>query len=128
MLSDTFSEGKLKDLRGPFPSDQPTELDDHGFLDDHDLEDVDDDGEAGLTTETPHLTAKTPEATPEGPRTPSKNPIFGSGFTSLFLPEIEPRLKNTGVVSPIRSTRLVDPGTHLGKGKVVVLRDVSFVT
>ena len=128
MLSDTFSEGKLKELQGPFPADQPTELDDHGFLDDDDLEDVDDDGEAELTTETPQLTAKTQEATPEGPKTPSKDPMFGSGFASAFSPDFEPRLKNTGVVSPIRSTRLVNPGTHLGKGKVVVLRDVSFVT
>ena len=128
MLSDTFSEGKLKDLRGSFPSDQPTELDDHGFLDDNDLEDVDDDGEAGLTTETPQPTTEEPETTPEGPKTPSMNPMFGSGFTSVFSPEIKPRLKSTDVVSSTRSTQPVDPGTHLGKGKVVVLRDISFVT
>ena len=128
MLSDTFSEGKLKDLRSSFPSDQPTELDDHGFLDDNDLEDVDDDGEAEPTTETPQPTVRTPDITLEGPRTPSKNPMFGSGFVSVFSPKIEPRLENTALISPNHSTRSVNPGTHLGKGKVVVLRDVSFVT
>ena len=117
VLSDTFSEGKLKDLRDPFPSDQPTELDDHGFLDDNDLEDVDDGAEP---------TAKTPETTPEQSRMPFNGPVFGSRFTSAFSPELEPRPKNMGVVSPIRSERSVDPGAHLGK--VVVLRDVPFVT
>ena len=76
MLSDRFSEGKLKDLRSSFPPDQPTELDDHDFLDDNDLEHVEDD--AKVTTEIPDVTWST------------------------------------------------DPGTHLGK--IVVLRDVSFVT
>ena len=135
MLSDTFSEGKLKDLRGSFPSDQPTELDDHDFLDDNDLEDVDDDPVAEpaatipqLDAKTSHLTAGTPETIPEGPRTPSKNPAFGSGFASTFSPVLELRPENTGVASPVLSTRSVDPGTHLGMGKVVVLRDISFVT
>ena len=114
VLSDTFSEGKLKDLQGSFPSDQPAELDDHGFLDDNDLEDIDDDAE--LTTKA--------ETTPEASRTP----LEGSAFPFTFLSKLEPQLKNTGVVPPIHSTRSVDTGTHLGKGRVVVLRDVPFVT
>ena len=117
VLSDTFSEGKLKDLRDPFPSDQPTELEDHGFLDDNDLEDVEDNAE---------LNTEAPETAPKEPRLPLKDPVFGSGFASTFSPDLEPRPENAGVVSPIRSTSSVGPGTHLGK--VVVLRDVSFVT
>jgi len=117
VLSDTFSEGKLKDLRDPFPSDQPTELEDHGFLDDTDLEDVDDDME---------LNNKAPETAPKEPRLPSRDPVFGSGSASTFSPDLEPRSENAGIVSPIRSTPSVEPGAHLGK--VVVLRDVSFTT
>jgi len=126
VLSDTFSEGKLKDLHGPFPSDQPAELDDHGFLDDDDLEDIENGGE--LIAKTAEPTVKVVETAPEEPRASLKSPVFGSGFASVFSPEFEPRLKNTVAVSPILSTPSVDPGTHLGKGKVVVLRDVSFVT
>ena len=83
MLSDTFSEGKLKDLRSPFPLDQPTELDDYDFLDDGDLENVEDEDDA-------------------------KPPTEISGATSEC------------------ATQSMDPGTHFGK--VVVLRDISFVT
>ena len=104
MLSDTFSEGKLKDLRGLFPLDQPTELDDHSFLNDNDLEDVDDDAQP---------TIKIPETTSENRGPPFKSPVLGSGFTSPFSLQVS-RLGS------------MDPGTHLGK--VVVLRDISFVT
>jgi len=130
VLSDTFSEGKLKDLRDSFPPDQPTELDDHSFLDDDDLEDVDDDPgpTTKATAKTQEPTAKTPGTTPAEPGTPLKGPVFGSGFASAFSPEFEPQLKNAALGSPICSTLSVDTATHLGKGKVVVLRDVSFVT
>jgi len=126
VLSDTFSEGKLKDLRGPFPSDQPTELDNHGFLDDNDLENVDD--SADLTVGTPQPTAKTTEITPVKPGVPSKNTIYGIELTPAFSPGFGFWFENVGAVPPNRPTQPVDSGTHLGKGKVVVLRDVSFVT
>ena len=116
MFSDKFSEGKLKDLRDFFPLDHPTELDDHDLLDDSDLEDVED-GE-GLITETPKTAL-------EDRRSPLRNPTLSSGFTSPFLQSIS-QLGSVGGVSSIRPTQSVDPGTHLGK--VVVLRDISFVT
>jgi hypothetical protein len=116
VLSDAFSEGKLKDLRSSFPLDQPTELDVHDFLDDSDLEDVEDDTK---------LTINIPETASEGPRSPLKSPVFGSGFTSPFSPQIS-RLGSMGGMSSICATRSLDPSTHLGK--VVVLRDISFVT
>ena len=149
MLSDSFSEGKLKDLRGPFPLDQPTELDPHGFLYDSDLEDVDDDAKP---------TAEVPETTPENRGSPLKSSIFGTGFVSQFAPQISqsgsegdkssiftaqsegpagsgsssqsvPRISQSGSAgdkSSIFTIPPVDPNTHLGK--VVVLRDISFVT
>lgn len=116
MFSDKFSEGKLKDLRDSFPLDHPTELDDHDLLDDSDLEDVEDD--EGLIT-------KTPKAASENRRSPLRNPMFGSGFTSPFLQQTS-QLGSVGGMSSIRPAQSVDPGTHLGK--VVVLRDTSFVT
>ena len=116
MLSDGFSEGKLKDLRSSFPLDQPTELDDHNFLDNSGLGDVEDDTK---------LTIKIPDAPPENRRPPLKSPGFGSGFASLFSPQIS-RLGSTGSMSPTCATQSMDPGTRLGK--IVVLRDVSFVT
>jgi hypothetical protein len=118
VLSDGFSEGKLKDLRSSFPSDQPTELDGHDFLDDSDLEDIEDN--AKLTINIPE-----PTASPEQGRSPLKSPVFGSGFSSPFLPQIT-RLGNISGTTSICRTRSMDPGTHLGK--VVVLRDISFVT
>jgi len=104
VLSDAFSEGKLKDLQDPFPPDQPTELDAHGFLDDDDLENVDDGTQP---------TIKIPDTASDNRRSQFKNPAFNSGFTSPF---------------PLQISRpgSMDPGTHLGK--VVVLRDVAFVT
>lgn len=116
VLSDGFSEGKLKDLRSSFPYDQPTELDGHDFLDDSDLEEIEDDAK---------LTLNIPEATHEHQRSPLKSPVFGSGFSSPFLPQIT-RLGNISGTTPTCATRSMDPGTHLGK--VVVLRDISFVT
>jgi hypothetical protein len=116
VLSDSFSEGKLKDLRNSFPLDQPTELDDHDFLDDSDLEDVEDDGKP---------TIKIPETTSESRKSPLKSPVFGSGFTSSFSPQIS-RLGSMGDTPSNCATQSVDPGNHLGR--VVVLRDISFVT
>jgi len=89
VLSDTFSEGKLKDLRSSFPLDQPTELDDYDFLDDSDLEDVEDEDDAKPPTEMPGATSENRK-------------------------------------SSVCATQSMDPGTHFGK--VVVLRDISFVT
>lgn len=111
MLSDTFSEGKLKDLGGPFPPDQPTELDDRDFLDGGDLEEVEEDGK---------LTIKIPDITLENRKSPLKSPVLGPRLTSLF---------SFGSMSGVPSacaTWSMDPGTRLGK--VVVLRDISFVT
>lgn len=116
MLSDGFSEGKLKDLRSPFPLDQPLELDGQNFLHDSDLEDTEDEEE---------LTVEIPEATADTLRSPLKSPMFGSGFSSPFSPQI-PELESMGAVSSICGTRSAGSGTHLGK--VAVLRDVSFVT
>lgn len=116
MLSGAFSEGKIKDLRSSFPLDQPTELDDHHFLDDGDLEDVEDDAK---------LPIEIPDATSENRNSPLKGPIFALGFTSTFLPQIT-RLWGTDSMPSVCATRSMDPGTHLGK--VVVLRDISFVT
>lgn len=116
MLSDGFSEGKLKDLRSSFPPDQPTELGGHDFLDDSDLEDIEDDAK---------LTIKIPEVTHDHQRSPLKSPVFGSGFSSPFLPQIT-RLGNISGTTSICATRSMDPGSHLGK--VVVLRDISYVT
>ena len=116
VLSDGFCEGKLKDLRSPFPLDQPLELDGQNFLHDSDLEDIEDD-------EKP--TDEIPEATVDTLRSPLKSPVFGSGFSSPFSPQI-PELESMGAVSSIRGTRSVVSGTHLGK--VAVLRDITFVT
>lgn len=119
VLSDAFSEGKLKDLRGPFPSDQPTELDGHDFFDDGDLEYVEDDAK---------LTTKLPETSSESPKPQLKSPVFGSGFTSSFSPQVSRPGSMSGISSVCHTTtRSADlPGTHLGK--VVVLHDVSLVT
>lgn len=114
VLSNGFSEGKLTDLRGSFPSDQPTELDGHDFLDDSDLEEIEDNTK---------LTISIPETTPEHRTSPFKSPAFGSGFSSPFLPQIA----GLGSVGAMTSSRAaLDPSTYLGK--VVVLRDISFVT
>jgi len=114
VLSNMFSEGKLKDLRSPFPLGQPTELDDRDFLDASNLEDVEDDTDI-----------KIPGAIPENTRSPLDSPVFGSGFTSLFSPHVY-QLGSMGSVSPARATQSMDPGTHLGK--IVVIYDISFVT
>jgi hypothetical protein len=116
VLSDSFSEGKLKDLRSPFPLDQPTELDDHDFLDDSDLEDVEEDGKPAI---------EFPEATPDSQKSALKSLVFGSGFTSSFSPQIS-RLGGMGGMSSDHVTQSIDPGDHLGK--VIVLHDISFVT
>ncbi|KAF9649446.1 hypothetical protein BDM02DRAFT_3113878 [Thelephora ganbajun] len=116
LLSDTFSEGKLKDLGSPFPPDQPTELDGHDFLDDSGLEDVEDDAK---------LTINIPEATPENWKSSLRSPVPGSGFSPPFSPQIS-RLGSMGGTSSTCATRSMDPGTHLGK--VAVFRDISFVT
>ena len=116
VLSDAFSERELKDLRGSFPLDHPTELDDHDFLDDSGLEDVED----GVK-----LVVKISETASDDRRSSLKSPVFDSGFTPPFLPQIS-RLGSMGGISSISPTRSMDPGTHLGK--VVVLRDISFVT
>ena len=116
MLSDTYSEGKLKDLQSPFPLDQSTELDNRDFLDDSDLEDVEDDTE---------LPVEIPDATSEDPKSSSKNPMFSPGFTSALSPQI-PRVGSMDDTSSTGAAQSMDPGTHLGN--VVVLRDISFVT
>lgn len=116
VLSDGFSEGKLKDLRSSFPSDQPTELDDYDFLDDGDLEDIEDDVK---------LIINIPEATPENRRSPLKSPGSSSGLSPPLSQQIT-RLGNTGGMTSICATWSMDPGTHLGK--VVVLPDISYVT
>ena len=116
VLSDRFSEGKLKDLSSSFPPDQPTELDSHEILDDSDLEDIEEDAK---------LTISISEATSEYRGSLLKSPIFSTGFSSSFEPQIT-RLGNIGGTTSICSTRSVGPDTHLGK--VVVLRDISFVT
>jgi hypothetical protein len=116
VLAGEFIEGKPKDLRSPFPPDQPLELDDHDFLDDSDLEEVEGDVK---------LTIKIPETAPKNLRSPLKSPGFGSGFPSPFSPQIS-RFGSMGGMSSICAMRSTDPGTHLGK--VVVLRDISFVT
>jgi hypothetical protein len=115
VLSDGFSEGKLRDLRSPFPPDQPTELDGHDFIDDSDLEDIEDDTK---------LTINVPD-TPEHRKSPLKSPVFGSGFSSPFSPQIT-RPGNISGTATICAIGSMDPGTRLGK--VVVLRDISFVT
>lgn len=116
MLSDAFSEGELKDLRGCFPLDHPTELDNHDFLDDSDLEDIEDGARPAV---------RVPETSSEDLRSSLKNPLFGSGFISPLSPQVS-RPGSMGGMSSICSSRSVDPGAHLGK--VVVLRDVSFMT
>jgi len=119
VLSDTFSEGKLKDLRGPFPFDQPTELDDRDFLDDSDLEDVEDDANPPI---------EIPGGTLENQNSPPKSPILDPVFTSPLLRQIS-RLAIGRLVDGTPSacaTQSMDPGTHLGK--VVVLHDIPFVT
>lgn len=116
VLSDSFSEGKLKDLRGPFPPDQPTELDNHDFLHDNDLEEIVDDAQP--TTEIPTTTS-------EGRGSPSKSQIFGSAFASSFSLGVS-QLGSSDGKSPVCAAQSLDPGTHLGK--VVVLHDISFVT
>ncbi|KAF9781707.1 hypothetical protein BJ322DRAFT_1077750 [Thelephora terrestris] len=116
LLSDGFSEGKLKDLRSPFPLDQPLEWDGHNCLDDSDLEEIEDNE---------NLRVEIPGVTSDNLRSPLKSPVFGSGFCSPFLPQI-PELGSTGAVSSICGTRSVGSDTHLGR--VAVLRDISFVT
>ena len=101
----------MRDLRASFPLDQPTESDDRDFLDGNDLEDVKDDAR--------------PETTSENQMSPLKSPAFVPGLTSPLPPQIS-RLGSMGNISSICDTPSVDPGNHLGK--VVVLRDVPFVT
>lgn len=108
VLSDGFSEGKLRDLRCFFPPDQPAELDGHDFLDDSDLEDIEDDAKLAMNT-------------PELQKSPVKGPVFGSGFASAFSLQFT-SFGNTGGTG----SQSTDPGAHLGK--VVVLRDIAFVT
>lgn len=55
VLSDGFSEGKLKDLRSPFPSDKPTVLDDRDILDDGDLENAEEDVKFNVSPQTSQL-------------------------------------------------------------------------
>ena len=119
MFSDTFSEGKLKDLRSSFPLDQPTELDDSDFLDDSDLEDVEDDANPPV---------EIPGGIPENQKSPLESPILDPVFTSPLLRQIS-RLAIGRLVDgtpSVCTTQSMDPGTHLGK--VVVLHDIPFVT
>jgi len=120
VLSDTFSEGKLKDLRSSFPLDQPTELDDRDFLDDSDLEDVEDDANPPI---------EIPGGMSEDQKSPLKSPMLDPVFTSPLLRQISRlaigRLVD-GSAPSVCTTQSMDPGTHLGK--VVVLHDIPFVT
>ena len=116
VLSDTFSEGKLKDLRSSFPQGHPTELDDHDFLDDSDLEDVEDNAKS---------TIQTPEAISDNQKSPLKSPGLDFGIFSSSQPRIS-WLESMGGTSPMCTTWSVDPDAKLGK--VIVLRDISFVT
>ena len=117
MLSDTFSEGKLKDLRSSFPLDQPTELDDGDFLDDSDLEDVEDDTK---------LPIEVPGGASEDRKPPLKSSTLDPVFTSPLLQQISRLGRLVDGMPSACATQPMDPGTHLGK--VVVLHDIPFVT
>lgn len=119
MLSDEFSEGRIRKINGSFPSDSCPYTEDYGYLSDSDLED-DDDSEVEQSPRNSgsrNHQIEVPEAPPQLPQNADET----EGGRQSALDFTDP--------SDIRAKLRCGPANaSLRMGKVAIIHDMAAVT